>query len=50
MTSLAFAFGGHVLMPDIQSEMAHPREFTKAVMLSQLFLVANYALVGFVSD
>lgn len=29
MTSMAFAYGGHVLMVEIQSEMAKPKEFHK---------------------
>lgn len=47
LTSLAFAYGGHVLMPDIQSEMKDPMQFPKAVWFSQFFLFLNYALVGY---
>eukprot|EP00730_Choanoeca_flexa_P017978 TRINITY_DN8717_c0_g1_i1.p1 TRINITY_DN8717_c0_g1~~TRINITY_DN8717_c0_g1_i1.p1 ORF type:complete len:470 (+),score=101.85 TRINITY_DN8717_c0_g1_i1:126-1535(+) len=47
LTSLTFAYGGHVLMVDIQSVMAKPQDWPKAVWSSQLFMFANYAIVGF---
>ncbi len=49
MTQLAFAYGGHVIMPDIMAEMREPSKFSKSVLLSQFFMFANYAIVGFVS-
>lgn len=47
MTSLAFAYGGHVVMPDIQSEMRSPQDFSKSIFLSQFFMLINYSVVGF---
>jgi hypothetical protein len=47
MTALTFAYGGHVLMVDIQSVMKQPREWPKAVWTSQLFMFLNYAIVGY---
>lgn len=46
LTKLAFAYGGHVLMIDIHSEMANPGDWPKAVYLSQSFMFVNYAIVG----
>eukprot|EP00045_Choanoeca_perplexa_P019395 m.2746 g.2746 ORF g.2746 m.2746 type:complete len:469 (+) comp4000_c0_seq1:99-1505(+) len=47
LTSLTFAYGGHVLMVDIQSVMTRPQDWPKSVWSSQLFMFANYAVVGF---
>jgi hypothetical protein len=33
-------------MPDIQSEMKVPTDFPKSVLLSQIFLLVNYSVVG----
>jgi amino acid permease len=46
LTQLAFAYGGHVLMVDIQSVMARPQDWPKAIYSSQIFMFANYAIVG----
>jgi proton-coupled amino acid transporter len=46
LTKLAFAYGGHVLMIDIHSEMREPADWSKAVYVSQLFMFINYAIVG----
>eukprot|EP00051_Salpingoeca_urceolata_P006025 m.80099 g.80099 ORF g.80099 m.80099 type:complete len:458 (+) comp14651_c0_seq2:303-1676(+) len=48
LTQLAFAYGGHVLMVEIQSVMRTPTEFSKSVYLSQLVMFANYAIIGLV--
>eukprot|EP00049_Salpingoeca_infusionum_P023107 m.10429 g.10429 ORF g.10429 m.10429 type:complete len:470 (-) comp5562_c0_seq1:3148-4557(-) len=47
MTQLTFAFGGHVLMVDIQASMHTPSHWPKSIYSSQLFMAANYAIVGF---
>lgn len=47
LTQLAFAYGGHVLMVEILSVMERPQDWSKAVYASQLFMVANYAIVGY---
>ena len=49
MTQLAFAYGWHVLMVDIQASMAVPAEWPKSIYLSQLFMFGNYCIVGCVS-
>lgn len=46
LTVLTFAYGGHVLMVDIQAVMEKPQDWPKAVWGSQLFMFANYAIVG----
>lgn len=46
MTQLAFAYGGHVLMIEVQSTMVNPKDWPKALYSSQLFMFANYAVVG----
>eukprot|EP00055_Hartaetosiga_balthica_P007129 m.24101 g.24101 ORF g.24101 m.24101 type:complete len:505 (-) comp5617_c0_seq1:1048-2562(-) len=47
MTQLSFAYGGHVIMVDIQSAMKKPTDWNKAVYFSQTFMFANYAIIGF---
>lgn len=46
MTQLAFAYGGHVLMVDIQASMAKPSDWPKSVYASQIFMFLNYCIVG----
>eukprot|EP00122_Pirum_gemmata_P001264 Pgem_evm1s1128 len=46
ITSMTFAYGGHVIMVEIMSEMKKPKDFSKSVMSSQLFMFANYAIIG----
>eukprot|EP00730_Choanoeca_flexa_P000149 TRINITY_DN10068_c0_g1_i1.p1 TRINITY_DN10068_c0_g1~~TRINITY_DN10068_c0_g1_i1.p1 ORF type:complete len:500 (+),score=98.61 TRINITY_DN10068_c0_g1_i1:103-1602(+) len=48
ITIMAFAYGGHALMPDILAEMKDQKQFPKAVYYSQGFMFINYAIIGFV--
>ncbi|EDQ89622.1 uncharacterized protein MONBRDRAFT_25158 [Monosiga brevicollis MX1] len=47
LTALTFAYGGHVLMIDIQAVMKQPADWPKALYSSQLFMFANYCIIGF---
>eukprot|EP01147_Barroeca_monosierra_P001147 gene1147-4366_t len=47
LTQMAFAYGGHVLMVDIQGVMERPQDWPKSIYLSQSFMFFNYAIVGF---
>eukprot|EP00049_Salpingoeca_infusionum_P018686 m.358335 g.358335 ORF g.358335 m.358335 type:complete len:507 (+) comp18115_c0_seq1:224-1744(+) len=47
VTTVAFAFGGHAVLVDVMSEMQTPDNYPKAIYTSQIFMLFNYALVGF---
>ena len=47
MTQMTFAYGGHVLMVDIQGVMKKPSDWPKSIYVSQTFMFVNYAIVGY---
>ncbi|PWN25935.1 hypothetical protein BDZ90DRAFT_233537 [Jaminaea rosea] len=46
VTTQLFAILGNVAFYSISAEMKRPREFEKAVYVGQLFVIANYIIVG----
>lgn len=46
LASISFSFGGNVVFPHVESSMQDPKNFTKVLKYSLIFVVALYAAVA----